>query len=162
MMNARLLILGLALALPAAAQDKQEPAAASLFIHAAGTEEGDQGKPAKLIGPEARLQVVVTGKTADGRIRDFTDAATYTAAPEGVVAVDSRGLVTPLKEGSVTLTASSGAAKATVPVTVQHYNDPPLINFPNQVTPIFTKLGCNGGGCHGKSGGQNGTAAATR
>src|SRR5690606_9093862 len=22
--------------------------------------------------------------------------------------------------------------------------------------PIFTKLGCNGGGCHGKSGGQNG------
>jgi len=24
--------------------------------------------------------------------------------------------------------------------------------------PIFTKLGCNGGGCHGKSGGQNGFA----
>ena len=22
--------------------------------------------------------------------------------------------------------------------------------------PIFTKFGCNGGGCHGKSGGQNG------
>ena len=32
------------------------------------------------------------------------------------------------------------------------------INFPNQIVPIFSKLGCNGGGCHGKSGGQNGFA----
>ena len=30
------------------------------------------------------------------------------------------------------------------------------INFPNQVMPLFTKYSCNGGGCHGKSGGQNG------
>src|SRR5262249_36703099 len=27
-----------------------------------------------------------------------------------------------------------------------------------QIVPIFTKLGCNSGGCHGKSGGQNGFA----
>ncbi len=32
------------------------------------------------------------------------------------------------------------------------------INFTNHIIPIFTKLGCNGGGCHGKSGGQNGFA----
>jgi len=30
------------------------------------------------------------------------------------------------------------------------------INFPNQIVPIFTKLGCNAGGCHGKASGQNG------
>src|SRR5205823_11337077 len=30
------------------------------------------------------------------------------------------------------------------------------INFANQIVPIFTKAGCNGGGCHGKSSGQNG------
>src|SRR5205807_722300 len=30
------------------------------------------------------------------------------------------------------------------------------INFANQVVPIFTKLGCNSGGCHGKMSGQNG------
>ena len=34
-------------------------------------------------------------------------------------------------------------------------NDLP-VNFPNQVVPVFTKYGCNSGGCHGKSGGQNG------
>src|SRR5436190_15071882 len=32
------------------------------------------------------------------------------------------------------------------------------ISFANHIVPIFTKLGCNGGGCHGKSGGQNGFA----
>jgi hypothetical protein len=30
------------------------------------------------------------------------------------------------------------------------------INFANRIVPIFTKAGCNGGGCHGKSSGQNG------
>ena len=30
------------------------------------------------------------------------------------------------------------------------------VNFANQVVPIFTKFGCNAGGCHGKAGGQNG------
>ena len=30
------------------------------------------------------------------------------------------------------------------------------INFANQIVPIFTKAGCNAGGCHGKASGQNG------
>src|SRR5215207_6881138 len=33
--------------------------------------------------------------------------------------------------------------------------DRPL-NFPNEIVPIFTKYGCNAGGCHGKASGQNG------
>ena len=156
-MNARVMILALLLAVPVTAQDKpQEPAPASLTIQAAGTNDKDLGKTAKLIGPEARLQVVVSGTMADGTVRDFTGSARYTAQPEGILAIDSTGLVTPLKEGSATLTAAAGAATTTVPVTVEHLGNPPLINFPNQITPIFTKLGCNGGGCHGKSGGQNG------
>ena len=30
------------------------------------------------------------------------------------------------------------------------------INFTNRIVPVFTKGSCNSGGCHGKSGGQNG------
>jgi hypothetical protein len=30
------------------------------------------------------------------------------------------------------------------------------LNFANDIVPILTKGGCNSGGCHGKSGGQNG------
>ncbi|HLY12540.1 MAG TPA: S-layer protein, partial [Planctomycetota bacterium] len=150
----------LALLLAAAAVDAQDkpavPAPASLTLQAAGTEDQDLGKAATLIGPESRLQVVVSATLPDGRLVDWTGAAKYTTAPEGIVAVDETGLVTPLKEGTAAVTASAGAATCSVPVSVVHYNDPPLINFPNLVTPIFTKLGCNSGGCHGKSGGQNG------
>ena len=154
----RLVALALLLAATiAGAQEKQAPSPpASLTIQAAGTEDQDLGKAARLIGPEARLQVVVTAKMEDGRILDWTGGTKYTSSPEGVVAIDESGLVTPLKEGTATVTASAGSASTSVAVTVEHFNDPPLINFPNQVTPIFTKLGCNSGGCHGKSGGQNG------
>jgi hypothetical protein len=33
---------------------------------------------------------------------------------------------------------------------------PRPLNFANDIVPILTKVGCNSGGCHGKSGGQNG------
>jgi hypothetical protein len=154
MMNARALILALALAIPAAAQDQPQPTA--LSIQAADTEEKDAGQTAKLIGPEARLQVVVSATMPDGRQVDWTGAAKYGTEPGGILTVDPNGLATPLKEGTAVITASAGAATAKVSVKVEHYVDPPLINFPNQITPIFTKLSCNSGGCHGKSGGQNG------
>ncbi len=32
----------------------------------------------------------------------------------------------------------------------------PRIYFNTDIAPILTRLGCNGGGCHGKAGGQNG------
>lgn len=31
-----------------------------------------------------------------------------------------------------------------------------VVRFGTDVVPILTKLGCNGGGCHGKATGQNG------
>lgn len=157
-MRTRAMILALLLAAPiATAQEKRAPAApTALSIQAAGTEDQDAGKAATLIGPEARLQVVVTARLADGQVVDWTGSAQYSAAPEGLVSVAPDGLVTPLKDGTATITASAGSATATVPVTVKNFTDPPLINFPNQITPIFTKLTCNSGGCHGKSGGQNG------
>ena len=41
-------------------------------------------------------------------------------------------------------------------MTVADAGVEPPISFPNQVVPIFTKAGCNAGGCHGKASGQNG------
>lgn len=38
---------------------------------------------------------------------------------------------------------------------VARADDRPL-NFANDIVPIFTKAGCNAGGCHGKASGQNG------
>ena len=110
-----------------------------------------------LRGPDARQQVVVSLTADDGRPRDVTRAVTFTAEPADVVAVDATGLVTPLRDGAATVTARTGDGLATATqITVAGYADPPPVSFKNGIVPIFTKLGCNGGGCHGKSGGQNG------
>ncbi|MEO6787544.1 MAG: DUF1549 and DUF1553 domain-containing protein, partial [Chthoniobacteraceae bacterium] len=45
---------------------------------------------------------------------------------------------------------------ASLPVKVEKAAVVEAINFPNQIVPIFTKAGCNSGGCHGKASGQNG------
>jgi hypothetical protein len=53
-----------------------------------------------------------------------------------------------------TLLVVAIAAAVPRPFPVAHAASP--VDFDTQVVPIFTKHGCNAGGCHGKSGGQNG------
>ena len=119
----------------------------------------DVGKEALLVGPDARLQLVARTRHQSGQVRDATNQAEYQVEPLGIVRVDSAGRVFPLANGSAMVKAiASLGVEASVKVTVERFDDPPEINFPNEVVPIFTKLECNGGGCHGKSGGQNGFA----
>jgi hypothetical protein len=110
-----------------------------------------------LDGRDARQQLIVDGKYDSGQIRDLSGTATYSVEPEGIVAVDSTGFVAPLADGAATITATSasGVAGATQVKVAKLGNEAP-VNFPNQIVPIFTKLGCNSGGCHGKASGQNG------
>lgn len=110
-----------------------------------------------LDGQDARQQLVVTGKHATGQLRDLTGTVTYETTPEGIVSVEKSGLVVPRADGTATITAKTEQGTAgTIKVTVIHFGNDPLVNFPNQIVPIFTKLGCNSGGCHGKASGQNG------
>ncbi|MCA9267429.1 MAG: S-layer protein, partial [Planctomycetales bacterium] len=115
-------------------------------------------QPVKLTGRSQRLQLIATARYDSGVLRDVTQQANYQANPGGVVQVDSSGFVVPVGDGSVTVVASASGRQASVQITVERINDPPAVNFANEVSPILTKLGCNGGGCHGKSGGQNGFA----
>ncbi|MBV9125278.1 MAG: DUF1553 domain-containing protein, partial [Planctomycetes bacterium] len=50
----------------------------------------------------------------------------------------------------------AGAAPVRAGVTVTNLTEEPPVDFAGQVVPVFTKLGCNAGGCHGKASGQNG------
>ncbi|HWE01008.1 MAG TPA: DUF1549 and DUF1553 domain-containing protein [Tepidisphaeraceae bacterium] len=120
----------------------------------AGTEGA---APLRIRGADSRQQVNVTGEYATGAVRDLTRTAKYETSPAGIVQVDDNGLLSPLADGSTTLTVrTKDGHLATLAVTVQQFSSPIAVNFPNQIVPIFTKLGCNSGGCHGKSGGQNG------
>jgi Protein of unknown function (DUF1549)/Protein of unknown function (DUF1553) len=108
-----------------------------------------------LIGSDDSRQLVITGTLAE-RMQDLTGDVTYKVADEAIVRVTSAGRVVPLANGVTTITANYGDKTVTVAVTTQAIGENLPINFGNHIVPIFTKLGCNGGGCHGKSGGQNG------
>src|SRR5262249_51550083 len=70
--------------------------------------------------------------------------------------VTAAGRIVPLANGTTEVKVSYGAKTVTVPVVTTACDVNLPINFDNQIVPVFTKLGCNSGGCHGKSGGQNG------
>lgn len=104
---------------------------------------------------DTRQQIYVNYTTNSGAV-DVTRLVTFSVQPEGRLSIDSTGLMTPLEDGDAIVTATHADQSAEVKITVSGFANPLAINFRNQIVPIFTKLGCNGGGCHGKSGGQNG------
>ena len=115
------------------------------------------GQRAMLRGKDSQQQLLTTGHYSSGQSRDLTGEVKYEVAPAGIVSIDATGLALPLADGQATVTAvTSTGLRANAELTVEHYIDDTPVNFPNQVVPIFTKLGCNSGGCHGKSSGQNG------
>ncbi len=121
------------------------------------TGDTDAGATLRLRNSDARHQLLVSAKFADGSIRDFARRVKYDVKPPGVVTVDTNGFVVPVGDGTATLTARSPEGiTGKLTATVENFRTVVPINFPNQIVPIFTKTGCNGGGCHGKSGGQNG------
>ena len=110
----------------------------------------------KLTGQDDRAQVLVTGKLDDGSLVDLTHYSSYTSSNPALLQFTGKGRVTPLGNGTTQVVAQHGALQARVQVVVAGCESLQPINFTNQVVPIFTKLTCNSGGCHGKSAGQNG------
>lgn len=110
----------------------------------------------ELLGPESVQQVVVEGITGGSKPRDLTRMAEYESSDIGVATVDPSGLIVARGDGRATITVRSGGREARMPVTVREFTGGRPVHFANQVVPIFTKLGCNSGGCHGKASGQNG------
>ncbi len=110
-----------------------------------------------LAGRDARLQLLVSHVGPDGNITDATHSVRYTTEPTGIVQIASDGLVTPIADGTALVVAElDGGFTARTSITVTNTGNESPISFPGRVVPIFTKLGCNGGGCHGKAAGQNG------
>ena len=120
-------------------------------------ENGQPGTASRLDGADSRLQLIVSARDEiSGRLQDQTRSVRYATDPPGIVAIDDDGLVTPLRDGTVRVTASWEGLRAEGELTVAGIGDERPLSFPGQIVPIFTKLGCNGGGCHGKIAGQNG------
>jgi Protein of unknown function (DUF1549)/Protein of unknown function (DUF1553) len=132
-------------------QPKPTPAPAtptstlSLTPTVASLEPGDLG-----------LQMLVEGPSTHGGRRDLTGQVRWEAEPEGIVAIEPGGYLRPLAAGNVAVHAVIGdVVSAPTAVTVARQTDRAW-NFGEDVVPLFTRLGCNSGGCHGRADGQNG------
>lgn len=116
----------------------------------------DHAQQLELAGRDARLQLLVTGDTQDGQQIDLSHHVRLSAEPAGIVEFEG-SLLVPLADGEAVITATTESGqevKTTARVTQMGQES--QISFPGKIIPIFTKLGCNGGGCHGKVAGQNG------
>lgn len=118
---------------------------------------GETNELLRLEGPDARQQLLATAILKSGALRDFTRVVRYSVDPPNVAAIQTNGLLVPLADGRAIVTArTEPGLEASLTLEVRRFQDSVSINFPNRIVPIFTKAGCNGGGCHGKSAGQNG------
>lgn len=109
-----------------------------------------------------RQQVAVSGRYADGSVRDLTRLAKFSVEPSTVAAVDG-SVIRPIMDGSASLRVEvMGVSPAEVPIEV----DASVTNRPwsyrHDVAALLSKAGCNMGACHGNLNGKGGLKLSLR
>jgi hypothetical protein len=110
----------------------------------------------QLRGPGATYSLLITGKTADGRLVDLTHDATYQSSQPNIAKVTTRGVLRAVTDGKTEIVVQHAGKRATVQVEVQGSQQVRTFHFENDVVPILSRFSCNASGCHGFSQGQNG------
>ncbi len=105
----------------------------------------------QLTGKMARLQLAVS---AGDQQTDATRSAAYESLAPDVVQVDRWGRITPVGEGQGSVRVRWEKQEAVVKISVADFDRP--VGFVYDVMPVFTRNGCNGGGCHGSQFGKAG------
>src|SRR5262245_26121395 len=82
-----------------------------------------------LAGVHDARQLVVTGKYADGSVRDLTAVAAAKVEPADIVAVQDGLFLRPRKNGAASLVVTAGGKEARVSVTVAGMDQPTPTSF---------------------------------
>ena len=114
-----------------------------------------------LVGPRALQQVVVTGKYADGTLRDLTPFCQMSAEAADVAGLKD-GLVIPKKNGTTHLVVKAGGQAIKVPIVVKEFDKPAPVSFKNEFIAAINVGGCNAGACHGTPSGKGGFRLSLR
>src|SRR5262249_8436980 len=109
-----------------------------------------------LFGQGSTQALVVTARYADGTEQEITKLSQFSAAKGSVASVDSAGVITANANGAAPIHVTFQGVSATTTALVQRAEAPIAQSFTADVLPVFTKMGCNGGSCHGALNGQNG------
>ena len=110
-----------------------------------------------LSGDSPRQQVIVTLHDG-GRLRDVTRDAQFSSSDVEIAFIDEHNVVHALRDGTTELLVAFEGQQTAAPITVAEAESLRPIDFERDVQPVFSRLGCNAGSCHGKQGGQNGFA----
>ncbi len=113
----------------------------------------------KLSGSHDYTQVLVTARFADGTTVDVTRFAKFSV--DGAE-VSPAGVVTPKADGNGKLRVEFSGKTAEAPITVERVKEVGTADFIRDVNPVMTKLGCNGGTCHGAKDGKFGFKLSLR
>lgn len=102
-----------------------------------------------------RQSIVVQAIYADGVTRDVTAQASFTLGNKTLAKFD-HFILTPVADGQTELRVKFQGKTLVVPVNIEAATVAEPISFIKDVMPVFTKAGCNTGGCHGTSRGKDG------
>jgi hypothetical protein len=160
-MSAAALVLTAAAVLPARAAVPTDGAERAAAI-GKPTALSVQPEAVTLTGPRACQQLVVTGKYADGSLRDLTPFCELGLEAKDIASVSSSGFLTPAKSGTTTLIVKVGGQTARVPVTVKDFDKPHPVSFRNDLIAAINVGGCNAGACHGTPSGKAGFKLSLR
>ncbi|MBI3697106.1 MAG: DUF1549 domain-containing protein, partial [Acidobacteria bacterium] len=109
-----------------------------------------------LFGKGARQPLMAVAHYADGTEEEVTAKARFTSGKTTVITVDERGVVEAQDNGAAMIRATYQGLQASTTALVQRAEAPLPPSFAGDILPVLTKIGCNGGSCHGALNGQNG------
>ena len=100
--------------------------------------------------------VALTGRYADGSLRDLTRRAKFTVKNPEIAEAGSDGRLTSKAQGSTRVQASVSGVMASALVVVRENPETRSLDFAADIAPILSRYGCNASGCHGALNGQAG------
>jgi hypothetical protein len=115
-----------------------------------------------LDGPRSTQQLVVTGKYADGSVRDLTPFVTAAAETPNIITFEENLFIKPKQNGTTNLTIQAGGQTTRLPVTVKDVSKTQPVSFRNDLIAAMNVGGCNSGACHGTPSGKNGFKLSLR
>src|SRR5262249_5823326 len=107
-------------------------------------------------------RLVVTGRDSGGSAVDVTDQARFRLIRPGIARLDPNRVLLPLENGSTEVIAQVGTLTAHTPVMVVNAHKLSPGSLANDIEPVFTKIGCNQGSCHGQQNGKGGFKLSLR
>ena len=102
-----------------------------------------------------RQSIIVQSWYSDSTSKDVTSEAKFVIADTKLAAA-KENWITPVKDGKTSVKVSFAGRNFDLPIVVTNSAVTPKLSFSQDVTPVFTKAGCNTGGCHGAARGKDG------